>query len=114
MKSCATLRACERLLRVVRACGTSRATNSPCAVHGHALFAKQRDQSFGRFASSAAAQQPDANPSEINKSAPADELQLLQAPLQHPDFFGVKDLVTVEDLFEARVHFGHKQGSRNE
>ena len=35
-------------------------------------------------------------------------------PLQHPDFFGVKKLVTLEDLFNARVHYGHKKGSRNE
>ena len=35
-------------------------------------------------------------------------------PLNHPDFFGVKELVTLEDLFNARVHYGHKKGSRNE
>jgi len=35
-------------------------------------------------------------------------------PLKHPDFFGVKQLVTLEDLFNARVHYGHKKGSRNE
>lgn len=34
-------------------------------------------------------------------------------PLDHPDFFGVRDLVTVEDLFRARVHLGHKIGVRN-
>ena len=35
-------------------------------------------------------------------------------PLKHPDYFGVKQLVTIEDLFNARVHYGHKKGSRNE
>lgn len=30
-------------------------------------------------------------------------------PLRKPDFFGVSDLVTMKDLFEARVHFGHKE-----
>jgi len=34
-------------------------------------------------------------------------------PLDHPDFFGVRDLVTMEDLFRARVHLGHKVGVRN-
>lgn len=34
--------------------------------------------------------------------------------LKHPDFFGVQKLVTVENLFNARVHYGHKKGSRNE
>lgn len=32
-------------------------------------------------------------------------------PLQHPDYFNVANLFTVRDLFEARVHFGHKVGS---
>jgi small subunit ribosomal protein S2 len=34
-------------------------------------------------------------------------------PLKHHDFFGVRDLVTVEDLFNARVHLGHKVGLRS-
>ncbi|XP_015598707.1 28S ribosomal protein S2, mitochondrial [Cephus cinctus] len=32
-------------------------------------------------------------------------------PLKHPDFFGVHQLFTVKDLFDAKVHFGHKRGS---
>ena len=32
---------------------------------------------------------------------------------QQSDPFGVKELVTVKDLFEARVHFGHKAGMWN-
>jgi small subunit ribosomal protein S2 len=32
-------------------------------------------------------------------------------PLHHPDYFNVANLFTVRDLFEARVHFGHKEGS---
>ncbi|KAL1131322.1 hypothetical protein AAG570_010940, partial [Ranatra chinensis] len=31
--------------------------------------------------------------------------------LQHPDYFGVRELFTVKDLFEARVHYGHRIGS---
>ena len=34
--------------------------------------------------------------------------------LKHPDFFGVEKLVSVKDLFDARVHYGHKKGSRSE
>nr|CAB3263999.1 28S ribosomal protein S2, mitochondrial-like [Phallusia mammillata] len=50
-----------------------------------------------------------------NREISALELEhLLEQPLKHEDFFGVKDLVTVEDLFKARVHYGHKLGSRNE
>ncbi|KAJ8687203.1 hypothetical protein QAD02_022997 [Eretmocerus hayati] len=32
-------------------------------------------------------------------------------PLQHPDYFGVSKLFTVEDLFNARVHYGHTEGT---
>ncbi|CAK9828595.1 28S ribosomal protein S2, mitochondrial [Anthophora retusa] len=35
-------------------------------------------------------------------------------PLNHPDFFHVYDMFTVKDLFEAKVHFGHKEGSLND
>lgn len=39
---------------------------------------------------------------------------MLIDPLKHPDFFGVHKLFTVKDLFEARVHLGHKEGSLND
>lgn len=32
-------------------------------------------------------------------------------PLHHPDYFNVANLFTIRDLFEARVHLGHKDGS---
>ncbi|XP_011302829.1 28S ribosomal protein S2, mitochondrial [Fopius arisanus] len=32
-------------------------------------------------------------------------------PLKHPDFFSVHEFFTIKDLFDARVHFGHKIGS---
>lgn len=35
-------------------------------------------------------------------------------PLEHPDYFNVANLFTIRDLFEARVHFGHKDGSLDE
>lgn len=34
-------------------------------------------------------------------------------PLAHDDFFGVRNLVTLKELFDARVHMGHKVGTRN-
>lgn len=37
-----------------------------------------------------------------------------QEPLQHHDYFGVRSLVSLKDLFTARVHLGHKAGLRNE
>jgi small subunit ribosomal protein S2 len=30
-------------------------------------------------------------------------------PLRKADFFGVHDLVSMENLFDARIHFGHKE-----
>ncbi|XP_021365493.1 28S ribosomal protein S2, mitochondrial-like [Mizuhopecten yessoensis] len=38
----------------------------------------------------------------------------LQNALTHDDYFQVKDLVKVEDLFETCAHLGHKTGVRNE
>ncbi|XP_029168988.1 28S ribosomal protein S2, mitochondrial [Nylanderia fulva] len=35
-------------------------------------------------------------------------------PLIHPDFFQVHKLFTVKDLYDARVHYGHKDTSLNE
>ncbi|XP_065155368.1 small ribosomal subunit protein uS2m-like [Atheta coriaria] len=34
--------------------------------------------------------------------------------LKHPDYFQVHNLFTVKDLFDARVHYGHKVGSLDE
>lgn len=35
-------------------------------------------------------------------------------PLDHPDYFQVHNLFSVKDLFDARVHYGHKEGSLND
>nr|CAG4648460.1 EOG090X0P1V [Moina brachiata] len=32
-------------------------------------------------------------------------------PLDFPDYFGVRKLFTVKDLFDARVHLGHREGT---
>lgn len=44
--------------------------------------------------------------------------QLLNAsrihPLHHPDYFNVANLFTIRELFEAKVHLGHKDGSLDE
>lgn len=34
--------------------------------------------------------------------------------LDYPDYFKVHNLFTVKDLFDARVHYGHKEGSLDE
>nr|XP_002735378.2 PREDICTED: 28S ribosomal protein S2, mitochondrial-like [Saccoglossus kowalevskii] len=37
----------------------------------------------------------------------------IQDPLQHPDYFDVHKLFTLQDLFRANVHVGHKTGLLN-
>ncbi|XP_032904577.1 28S ribosomal protein S2, mitochondrial isoform X1 [Amblyraja radiata] len=39
--------------------------------------------------------------------------RVLSDPLKHPDFFHVSELFTLKDLFDARVHHGHKRGCRH-
>lgn len=39
--------------------------------------------------------------------------KLLTLPLEKPDFFRVSELFSLKDLFDARVHLGHKQGCRH-
>ncbi|KAI0231632.1 28S ribosomal protein S2, mitochondrial [Lamellibrachia satsuma] len=46
------------------------------------------------------------------ESLGAEERQVID-PLKHPDYFGIGDLFTMSDLFDARVHLGHKVGVRN-
>lgn len=41
----------------------------------------------------------------------ADDKSAENAILSYPDYFKVSDLFTVADLFNARVHYGHKTGS---
>lgn len=38
----------------------------------------------------------------------------LEESLRHPDYFQVTDMFTVEDLFKARLHIGHTEGTLNE
>ncbi|XP_044162435.1 28S ribosomal protein S2, mitochondrial isoform X2 [Bufo gargarizans] len=38
---------------------------------------------------------------------------LISEPLKHPDFFNVKELLSIRTLFDARVHLGHKKGCRH-
>ncbi|XP_064649576.1 small ribosomal subunit protein uS2m-like [Lineus longissimus] len=35
-------------------------------------------------------------------------------PSDHEDYFGVKEMVSLKDLFDAKVHLGHKAGSRHQ
>ncbi|XP_072310637.1 small ribosomal subunit protein uS2m [Eucyclogobius newberryi] len=39
--------------------------------------------------------------------------KVMNLPLDKPDFFRVSELFTLKDLFDARVHLGHKKGCRH-
>uniref|UniRef100_A0A8D0HRE9 Small ribosomal subunit protein uS2m n=1 Tax=Sphenodon punctatus TaxID=8508 RepID=A0A8D0HRE9_SPHPU len=52
------------------------------------------------------ATKPPADPAVIND-------KVLTEPLKHPDFFNVKELFSLQALFDARVHLGHKKGCRH-
>uniref|UniRef100_A0A3B1K6R8 Small ribosomal subunit protein uS2m n=1 Tax=Astyanax mexicanus TaxID=7994 RepID=A0A3B1K6R8_ASTMX len=65
--------------------------------------------SFASAASAAAAKPAAALRSD---DAGMDE-KILKIPLTQPDFFNLSELFTMKDLFEARVHLGHKKGCRH-
>ncbi|CAG7716585.1 unnamed protein product [Allacma fusca] len=52
---------------------------------------------------------PERKPTE--NIVPVRELVAGDETLQNPDYFQVHELFTVKDLFDARVHLGHKIGS---
>ncbi|CAG5129544.1 unnamed protein product [Candidula unifasciata] len=51
----------------------------------------------------------DAHRQELEKEAQPS----VESTLLHKDYFGVKKLVTLQDLFHARVHLGHNAGLRH-
>ncbi|XP_024878868.1 28S ribosomal protein S2, mitochondrial [Temnothorax curvispinosus] len=57
--------------------------------------------------------QPSTEKSDLSDVSEGSEVTTLD-PLTHPDFFQVHKLFTVKDLYDARVHFGHKETALNE
>ncbi|RVE40698.1 hypothetical protein evm_014652 [Chilo suppressalis] len=53
-------------------------------------------------------------PAQLQETTSEDVTPLKINPLEHPDYFQVHNLFTVKDLFDARVHCGHKEGSLND
>ncbi|XP_005182699.1 small ribosomal subunit protein uS2m [Musca domestica] len=53
-----------------------------------------------------------ATATTVNAANEPEEISVIeQRILEHPDYFQVHNLFTVRDLFNARVHYGHKEGS---
>ncbi|XP_011636033.1 28S ribosomal protein S2, mitochondrial, partial [Pogonomyrmex barbatus] len=57
--------------------------------------------------------QPNVEKSDLSNISETSEIITIN-PLKHPDFFQVHKLFTVKDLYDARVHYGHKETSLNE
>ncbi|XP_037499365.2 28S ribosomal protein S2, mitochondrial-like isoform X1 [Rhipicephalus sanguineus] len=51
---------------------------------------------------------------QTNAAEPATTGSALLDPLQHPDYFGIGKILSMRELFDARVHLGHKEGTLNE
>uniref|UniRef100_A0A0N5C037 Small ribosomal subunit protein uS2m n=1 Tax=Strongyloides papillosus TaxID=174720 RepID=A0A0N5C037_STREA len=47
-------------------------------------------------------------------TSPTVLLPYVNSKLQHKDYFNVSELVTINDLFKRRVHYGHKIGTLSE
>uniref|UniRef100_A0A1A8DY77 Small ribosomal subunit protein uS2m n=1 Tax=Nothobranchius kadleci TaxID=1051664 RepID=A0A1A8DY77_NOTKA len=60
----------------------------------------------GHFATAASIQSPQPQTDDVKE-------KILQLPLKSPDYFRVSELFSLKDLFNARVHLGHKQGCRH-
>uniref|UniRef100_A0A1A8EX05 Small ribosomal subunit protein uS2m n=1 Tax=Nothobranchius korthausae TaxID=1143690 RepID=A0A1A8EX05_9TELE len=60
----------------------------------------------GHFATAASIQSPQPQNDDVKEN-------ILQLPLKNPDYFRVSELFSLKDLFDARVHLGHKQGCRH-
>ncbi|XP_041706451.1 28S ribosomal protein S2, mitochondrial-like [Coregonus clupeaformis] len=50
-------------------------------------------------------------PLQTDSTAVTDKI--LNLPLEMPDFFRLSELFSLKDLFDARVHLGHKKGCRH-
>ncbi|KAL4617445.1 28S ribosomal protein S2, mitochondrial [Arapaima gigas] len=49
----------------------------------------------------------------LPSDTPAGSDTVLTEPLKHPDFFHLSELFSLKDLFEARIHLGHKKTCRH-
>ncbi|XP_053551946.1 28S ribosomal protein S2, mitochondrial [Bombina bombina] len=76
------------------------------SVRTSAPYTQLCSRLYSAFPAAASAQSPQEHSNEFTE-------KLLSEPLKHPDFFNVKELISVKELFDARVHLGHKKGCRH-
>ncbi|CAH8871487.1 unnamed protein product [Trichobilharzia szidati] len=78
-------------------------TNYNC---GKILYTFETLSFFTRKVTSSRPVKPRENPESLPSS--------IGDPLNCPDYFGLKNLVSIPELFHARVHFGHRSVLRND
>ncbi|XP_015786307.1 28S ribosomal protein S2, mitochondrial [Tetranychus urticae] len=83
----------------------------PLALHN--CFAKLPNLSSKAVRFSSLGSQSVKIAEDPEKVSSSDEPVIIN-PLDVPDYFGVHQLVSLKQLFDNRVHFGHKEGSLNE
>uniref|UniRef100_A0A665W018 Small ribosomal subunit protein uS2m n=2 Tax=Echeneis naucrates TaxID=173247 RepID=A0A665W018_ECHNA len=59
-----------------------------------------------QYATAASVQTPPPQTADVTD-------KVMTLPLEKPDFFRVSELFSLKDLFDARVHLGHKKGCRH-
>lgn len=59
-----------------------------------------------QYATAASAKPPQRHVDDVTD-------KIMNLPLEKPDFFRVSELFSLKDLFDARVHLGHKKGCRH-
>lgn len=83
-------------------------TKSTKIISGQSFFRVLLNSSSKKcFSSANAAPEPITEKIESSQVLKTSHIN----PLHHPDYFNVANLFTIRDLFEARVHLGHKDGS---
>ncbi|KAH6925617.1 hypothetical protein HPB50_007998 [Hyalomma asiaticum] len=50
----------------------------------------------------------------VRRFEPASTRSTVLDPLQHADYFGIGKILSMRELFDARVHLGHKEGLLND
>lgn len=66
-----------------------------------------------RFISSVIQQAKEETPSDPAKSTSTTAAAVKVDPLKHDDFFNVRNSFTMEEMFNARLYLGHKEGTLN-
>lgn len=80
-------------------------TKGICGLRNHLLFSAGRSFGAQLYSTAAAVKPPLVLPDNTENK--------LNKALESPDFFRLSELFSLKELFDARVHLGHKKGCRH-